>query len=86
MRVVAGSGAATFHKGDVEGEDILIECKTKIKPAKSHSIKKEWLDKIKEQAFQMGKYRYGLAFDFGDGEDYIVIPIEYFRDLLEGGQ
>lgn len=83
LYTVRGSGAVDFHKGDVVGDDILIECKTKIKESKSHSLKKEWFTKVKEQAFGMGKYRHALAFDFGDGEDYIAIPIEYFRDLLE---
>ena len=42
---VKNSGATPFQKGDVNLEDMLIECKTKTSPSESISIKKEWLEK-----------------------------------------
>lgn len=72
-KVVANSGATSFNKGDVTTKNILIECKTIVKPCKSISIKKEWLEKNKKEAFSMGKTSSILAFDFGDGDDYFII-------------
>lgn len=80
---VPNSGATDFRKGDVSTQDFLIECKTSAKPKKSVSIKKEWLEKNKEESFVMNKQYSILAFDFGDGEDYVILDILDFLDLLE---
>ena len=42
-RTVSNSGAAKFTCGDVISDDFIIECKTKMKPSESFSIKKQWL-------------------------------------------
>ena len=42
-RIVSNSGAAKFTCGDVVSDDFIIECKTKMKPSESFSIKKQWL-------------------------------------------
>ena len=47
----ANSGATMFSKGDVTLSDWLLECKTKTSPSQSISIKKEWLEKNEEEAF-----------------------------------
>lgn len=47
------SGATMFQKGDVITDKILIECKTKVKESKSISIQKDWIEKLKEEAFAM---------------------------------
>lgn len=78
-KVNSNSGATDFYKGDVRTKEILIECKTSTKSVKSVSIKKEWLKKLDEEKFSMGKYHSALAFDFGDGEDYFIIN----KDLME---
>jgi len=78
-KVNSNSGATDFYKGDVSTDKMLIECKTSVKEVKSTSIKKEWLVKLKEEKFSMGKYHSALAFDFGDGEDYFIID----GDLME---
>lgn len=78
-RVNSNSGATAFYKGDVTTNHVLIECKTSVKKVKSTSIKKEWLTKLNEEKFAMGKYHSALAFDFGDGEDYFIIN----KDLME---
>lgn len=82
-KVTPGSGAARFFGGDVITEEFLVECKTVTKPQTSFAIKKEWLDKAKEQAFEQGKYNYALAFRFEpQGKDFIVLPIDTFKDLI----
>ena len=83
---VANSGATPFRKGDVELDDILIECKTCTTPKKSFSIKKEWLKKNKEEAFAMNKSFSALAFNFGDlknSENYYIIDESTFKYFLQ---
>ena len=79
----ANSGATKWSKGDVRTDDFLIECKTCEKEKKSFSIKKEWLEKNKEEAFAMGKSYSALAFDFGDGEQHYVIDEKLFNRLVQ---
>ena len=79
---VANSGATSFNKGDVVTDDWLIECKTCTSPKSSFSIKKEWLEKNKEEAFAMRKYYNALAFDFGSGENYYIIDEAIFKQLI----
>ena len=66
---VSNSGATAFSKGDVRTNQWLIECKTNTTAKKSFSIKKEWIDKNKEEAFAMNKDYNALAFDFGTGNN-----------------
>ena len=54
-KVTSNSGATRFYKDDISTDSMLIECKTKTTTSKSVSIKKEWLDKLKEERFAMGK-------------------------------
>lgn len=85
-KVNANSGATGFYKGDVRTDYLLVECKTATKEVKSVSIKKEWLIKLKEEKFAMGKQHSVLAFDFGDGEDYYIIDknlMSMLQDHLE---
>ena len=79
----ANSGATTFSKGDVTTNSFLIECKTCTEPRKSFTLKKEWFDKNKEEAFAMHKDYSAVAFDFGDGEQHYVIDEYLFRILQE---
>lgn len=82
-RVQVGSGSSDFLKGDVVTENCLIECKTCEEEKKSKSIKKEWLEKINEQCFAMGKKFPILAFDFGDGENYYIIDERTMKQFIE---
>ena len=79
----ANSGATAFNKGDVFTDDWLIECKTKWNVAKSFTIKREWLEKNKEEAFAMGKDYNALAFDYGDGKNWYVVDEKTFRYFVE---
>lgn len=84
---VANSGATLFSKGDVKSDNWLFEAKTCMKEQSSFSIKKEWLDKLKSEAFAMNKYYYSLVFNFGDNtENYYIInerTMKEIKNLLE---
>ena len=83
----SNSGATPFQKGDVVTELFAIECKTNMKPKQSISIKKEWVDKIKQEAFAMGKPYWSVAFDFGSAlvttETFYIIDEQLFKILQE---
>ena len=82
-RQVIGSGATPFLKGDVVVDKLFIEAKTKMEPSKSISVKKEWLEKAKEQALAMRKEDYALVISMGDGKDYYVIEDQLMEDLYK---
>lgn len=80
------SGATDFGgKSDVNiGNLISVECKTKTAPAKSFSIKKEWLTKLRQEMVYDGNRFSALAFSYGPGEEcYYVINEELFLRLCE---
>lgn len=79
----SNSGATKFNKGDVINNLFLIEAKTKTTESKSFSIKKEWLEKNKEEAFAMNKSYNALCFDFGDDSRYYIIDEKTFKLLNE---
>lgn len=79
----ANSGATAFSKGDVRNDLFLIECKTHTEARQQFTIKKDWIDKNREEAFQMGKRYSALAIDFGDGEQHYLIDQRLFLELLE---
>lgn len=81
-----GSGSTPFLKGDVTTPDLFIEAKTKAQESKSITLKKEWIDKAREQMYQMRKENFALAVSFGDGRDYMVIEAEYFSELYEAAR
>lgn len=80
---VANSGAPVFVAGDVRTDDWLLECKTHTEFKNSFTIKHEWIDKNREEAFQMGKHHSALVIDFGDGENHYLISENMFKELLE---
>ena len=78
------SGATMFQKGDLTTDDWLIECKTKMSPSESMSIKKEWLEKNLKESLFMGKKYNALAFNFGpDESNYYIIDEQTFQCLVE---
>lgn len=80
----ANSGATKFSKGDVRTDEWLVECKTCEKAKASFSIKREWLDKNREEAFAMSKSYNALAFDFGNGSKrYYVVDEKTFIKMKE---
>lgn len=82
-RVQSNSGGTRFGGGDVLTKDFFIEAKTPTKPQTSFSVKKEWIDKMREQMFEQGKYQSALAFRFDpEGEDYFVIDSKQMKMLV----
>lgn len=83
-KVTPNSGGTKFGGGDVLLDDWLIEAKTPMKSQDSFTIKKEWIEKASEQAFEQNKNNSTLAFRFSpDGQDYFVIDFKTFKLLLD---
>ena len=85
-RRTINSGATVFGGGDVVTKRWMIEAKTQIEEKKTFSIKSEWLEKAREEAFSMKKDFMALAFNFGgenQTENYYVISERDFKRLKE---
>lgn len=86
-KVSSNSGAGLFNKGDIVVEDasLLIECKTCMEPKKSFSIKKDWIEKNKEEAFRLRLDNHVIAFnfDYQDKKDYYIIDDKLMGFLVE---
>lgn len=85
----SNSGANKFNKGDIinKGASLLCECKTCVTEKDSFSIKKEWLEKNKLEAFENRLDNCCLAFNFGpETHNYFIINeklMKYLVDTLE---
>ena len=82
----SSSGSGNFNKSDVlkESASLLIECKTSVSEKSSFSIKKDWLTKVKKEAFEMRLSHTILAFEFAPKtENYFVIDESLFKFLVE---
>lgn len=84
-RRTPNSGATDFGgKGDVVTERFVLEAKTKMSKSKSISLKREWFDKLAEEATFSGKPYSALVFNFGPGEkNHYVIDEDLFVVLQE---
>lgn len=83
---VANSGAGRFTKGDVivKSASLLCECKCQMTEKSSYSIKKEVIDKNKEEAFSNRLDNNCLCFNFGpDSNNYYVIDEKLMKYLVE---
>lgn len=80
----ANSGAAKFCAGDVivDSADMLIECKTCMTDKESFSIKKEWWEKNRLEAFQKRKSNRAIAFNFGPQRENLYIISEELMKVL----
>ena len=79
------SGATKFKKGDVvkKSASLLCECKCCMSPKSSVSIKKEWIDKNKDEAFAMRLSNTCIAFNFEPtGDNYYVINERLMKFLV----
>jgi hypothetical protein len=50
------------------------------------SIKKEWIDKLKEEMFASNKSNWALVFNFGglrNTENFYIISEDLFQELLK---
>lgn len=80
------SGAGHFAKGDCINKEasMLIECKTSVTEKSSISIKKEWLEKLAEEAFAVRCQHTALAFNFGPlQKNYYIISEQLMKLLIE---
>lgn len=85
-KVNANSGATLFGAGDVTIEEasFLVECKTCIEPKDSFSIKKDWIEKNKFEAFECRLTDSCIAFNFGPNQpNYYVINEKLMKFLIE---
>ena len=80
---VIGSGSTPFLKGDVIVNQLFIEAKTKMVPSQQITVKKEWLEKAKEQAIATRKGDYAVAISFGDPKEYYIIEDNLMEDLYK---
>lgn len=85
--VNSNSGAGKFNKSDVvvKQASMSIECKTCMTPKNSFSIKKEWLEKHKNEAFSNRLDNHCIAFNFNfeDDTDYFIIDYKLMKYLVE---
>ena len=87
-RTTPNSGATKYQKGDVVTPGVdenswMLEMKTCMTPKQSFAIKKQWLETIKEEAFQAGKMNYALVFSFGPKqENYYILSEDKFLQLF----
>lgn len=78
------SGATLFSKGDIKTENWLIEAKTTLTQKDSFSIKRQWLDKLKQESFAMNKEYYSLAFNFElNDENYYILDEKTMQKILK---
>lgn len=75
------------RSGDVVGgknNDWLFEAKTCMKEQQQFTIKKEWLDKLKNESFSMRKEFFALVFNFGikNGENFYILNEKTFTQIL----
>ena len=85
-RQQSNSGANLWNKGDAVNKEasLLIECKTVVKDKDSISVKKEWLEKNKKEAFMNRNSNSCLCFNFEpDGSNYYVINEKLMKYLIE---
>lgn len=69
--------------GDVKNDEWLFEAKTCMKEQESFSIKKEWLDKLKQEQFAMRKDYSALVFSFGSDKNYYILEENTFKQILD---
>lgn len=87
MKRTPNSGATPYNKGDIQDRHWILEAKTCMEPKKSFSIKKDWLDTLKEEMYASNKDYRALCFDFGDEKDrYYILDentFKYVKELLD---
>lgn len=84
-KVQSNSGGTKFGGGDVHTNKFLIEAKTPTKEQTSFTIKKDWLHKMQNQAFEQGKECSVLAFRFepNTDKDWYILSERQFLEYLE---
>jgi hypothetical protein len=84
LKQQVNSGATLFKKGDNYDDYMVLDAKTQMTDKASFTMKEDWFDKIKEEAFGMGRMFSGVAFRFGPRrKDYVAVPIDIFNELYQ---
>lgn len=87
MKRTPNSGATPYSKGDLQDEHWVVEAKTCMEAKKSFSIKKDWLDTLREEMYASNREYRALCFDFGDEKDrYYILDentFKYAKELLD---
>ena len=82
----ANSGAGRFQKGDVVQNEasLMIECKCSMSEKKSVSIKKEWIDITKQNAFTNRLSNSCICINFApNSPNYYLIDSKLMKMLVE---
>lgn len=84
-KVQSNSGGTKFGGGDVHTDKFFIEAKTPTKNQTSFSIKKDWIEKMNEQAYEQGKEESVLAFRFDPdtNNDLYILSQRQFLEYLD---
>lgn len=80
------SGAGLWRKGDCRQVEasMLLECKTCMTDKDSFSIKKEWIEKNRTEAFNSRLSESCIAFNFGPGQpNYYIIDEKLMKFLVD---
>lgn len=80
------SGAGRFSKGDVVHDEasMLIECKCSMSEKQSFSIKKEWIETAKQNAFTDRLSNSCLCINFApNSPNYYLIDSKLMKMLVE---
>lgn len=81
----SNSGAGNFSKGDVVVPEasLLIEAKCCMSPKNSVSIKREWIEKNRQEAFMSRKDNHVVCINFEpDGNNYYLIDEKMMKFLV----
>lgn len=81
----SNSGAGNFNKGDVVVSEasLLIEAKCCMAPKNSVSIKREWIEKNRQEAFMSRKDNHVVCVNFEpDGNNYYLIDEKLMKFLV----
>ena len=70
--------------GDIVKDNWLFEAKTCMTEKQSFSIKREWLDKLRQESFAMNKEFFALVFNFGRKNDknFYILNEDTFIQIL----
>ena len=79
-RRIRGSGSGVM-KGDMDSKYFRIEAKRTDKRQKSITIKQEYLDKIRDQAFEDRKLP-ALEIEIGNAKPWVIIRKEEFQNMI----
>jgi len=82
----ANSGAGHFDKGDVVQRDasMMIECKCTMSPKDSISLKREWFEQNKKEAYAMHLSNTAVCINFEpNGENIYCINERLMKVLID---